>query len=100
MKRRPVFSDGGNSFSHVVFGMASAYIQVGILVFVAYQMHDFRNANFVVDMLEFAIGYALMCALRSLIAAGHSQRAPVLHSNVGLLREPSFLRKKGGRGNG
>ena len=72
MKRRPVFSDGGNSFSHVVFGMASAYIQVGVLVFVAYQMHDFRNANFVVDMLEFAIGYALMCALRSLIAR-HSQ---------------------------
>ena len=53
MKRRPVFSDGRNAFSHVVFGMASAYIQVGVLVFVAYQMHDFRNANFVVDMLEF-----------------------------------------------
>ena len=78
-KRRAVFSDGGNSLSHVVFGMASSYIKVGALVFAAYQMCDFKNVNFVVDMLEFAIGYALMCALRSLIAKGRSQRAPVLH---------------------
>ena len=57
---RGLFEDGANSFWHVVFGMAAYHVKLGALVYAAYQMYDFDDANFSVDMLEFLVGYVAM----------------------------------------
>ena len=54
---RSLLSDGANSFWHVVFGMAAYHAKIGVLVYTAYQLYDFDDANFPIDMLEFLIGY-------------------------------------------
>ncbi len=59
-RKRDMFEDGHNSFWHVVFGMLAYRIKVGIPVYVLYQMYDFCDVNFSVDMLEFLVGYVAM----------------------------------------
>ena len=61
---RGLFEDGWNSLWHAAFGMAAYHAKIGAPVFAAYQMYDFGDANFPVDMLEFLVGYAAMYALR------------------------------------
>ncbi len=58
---RVLFSDGWNSFVHFGIGAAAAVSQpviVGIL-FVGYQLTQANQSNTVVDLLEFALGYAV-----------------------------------------
>ncbi len=57
---RGLFEDGWNSFWHAVFGMAAYHAKIGAPVFAAYQLYDFGDANFSVDMLEFLLGYTAM----------------------------------------
>jgi hypothetical protein len=59
-RKRGMFEDGLNSFWHVVFGMLAYRIKVGIPVYALYQMYDFCDVNFSVDMLEFLVGYVAM----------------------------------------
>jgi hypothetical protein len=56
--------DGANSFWHVAFGMVASHVKVGAAVSAAYQMCDFDDVHFPVDMLEFLVGYVAMYALR------------------------------------
>ena len=57
MEKRLPFTDGWNSFFHVLFGIlgtASHFIFIG---FLAYQLQDPSETNVIVDLAEFITGY-------------------------------------------
>jgi hypothetical protein len=56
-RSRPIFSDGWNSFWHVVFGMLSIRFIIIVPIFVIYQLLDFYDKNLFVDLIEFFIGF-------------------------------------------
>jgi hypothetical protein len=58
MKSRPLFTDGWNSFWHVVFGILSIYYWIIIPIFVIYQLMDYKDVNLWIDLLEFAVGFS------------------------------------------
>ena len=54
---RPLFTDGLNSMWHVFFGILGVYFWPIIVVFLLYQLKDPYEANVIIDILEFMIGY-------------------------------------------
>ena len=54
---RPLFSDGWNSFWHVVFGILSIRFIIIVPIFIIYQLLDFYDKNLFVDLTEFFIGF-------------------------------------------
>jgi len=56
------FTDGANSFWHIVLGgVATQSMFVGIL-FILYQVWDMFEKNFFVDVFEFFCGYGVCAA--------------------------------------
>lgn len=53
---RLLFTDGYNSMWHFIFGVISVKYIIGIPIFVAYQLYDFKEKNALVDIIEFNIG--------------------------------------------
>ena len=49
--------------------MLAYRVKVGIPVYVLYQMYDFCDVNFSVDMLEFLVGYAAMYTVDTRVKA-------------------------------
>ena len=59
-KMRGVYTDGWNSFWHIVFGiLASKFPKVIVTLFMAYQLYDSQETNVVVDIAEFMYGYVV-----------------------------------------
>lgn len=56
---RPLFTDGYNSFWHVIFGIMSVFFVYIIPLFIIYQLIDLYDANLFIDLGEFAIGYVV-----------------------------------------
>jgi len=54
---RPLFSDGWNSFWHVVFGILSVRFIFVLPIFVIYQLIDLYDKNLFIDLTEFFIGF-------------------------------------------
>lgn len=57
MKPRPLFTDGWNSFWHVVFGILAIRFIIIMPIFVIYQFMDIYEKNLLVDLTEFFIGF-------------------------------------------
>jgi hypothetical protein len=57
MKSRELFTDGWNSFWHVLFGILSIRFFIIIPIFVIYQLTDIHDNNLFVDLTEFLIGF-------------------------------------------
>ncbi len=59
-KMRGVYTDGWNSFWHIVFGiLASKFPKLIITLFMAYQLYDNQETNVVIDIAEFMYGYVV-----------------------------------------
>jgi hypothetical protein len=56
MKSRKLFTDGYNSFWHVLFGILSIRFLILIPIFVIYQLMNLYDINLFIDLLEFFIG--------------------------------------------
>ena len=56
---RPLFTDGWNSFWHVLFGILAVRYYLIVPLFVIYQLLDWQDENLVCDLLEFAVGYMM-----------------------------------------
>ena len=56
---RPLFTDGFNSFWHVAFGIMAVWFWWITPLFVAYQLKDPYEKNVLIDLGEFAVGWAL-----------------------------------------
>jgi len=56
---RPPFTDGHNSFWHVVFGIMAVWFWWITPLFLAYQLKDPIEKNILVDFGEFTVGYML-----------------------------------------
>ena len=66
---RKLFTDGYNSFWHVVFGMLGYYSHIIIVVFIIYQLAtDFynNNSNYIIDIAEGLFGFMLMLIIHKL----------------------------------
>lgn len=74
---REPFTDGWNSFWHVLFGILSIRVFVIIPIFVTYQLIDFHDINLFVDLLEFFIGF-----FGSIIFASILNNHKIKHSMV------------------
>ena len=57
MKPRQLFTDGWNSFWHVVFGILAIRYIIIMPIFVIYQFIDIYEKNLLVDLTEFFIGF-------------------------------------------
>jgi len=57
MKSRELFTDGWNSFWHLLLGILSIRFLVIIPIFVIYQLTDFYDKNLFVDIAEFFVGF-------------------------------------------
>jgi hypothetical protein len=60
---RLLFTDGGNSASHVAFGGLAAWVWWIMPLYVVYQLVDPFEENVLVDLLEFFIAYGLVLYL-------------------------------------
>ena len=56
---RNFFTDGWNSAWHLIFGMLAVKLGWLMPVFIFYQFLDETDANMVVDILEFLVGYVV-----------------------------------------
>lgn len=66
---RKLFTDGYNSFWHVVFGMMGYYYYIIIVLFIVYQLvTDFynNNSNYIIDITEGLFGFMLMVIIHKL----------------------------------
>jgi hypothetical protein len=54
---RPLFTDGWNSFWHVIFGSLSVWYVFVMPLFILYQLNDFYEVNLFVDLAEFFVGF-------------------------------------------
>jgi hypothetical protein len=61
---RPLFTDGWNSFWHVVFGILGSKYSLILISFLVYQVvtHDPLSRSFA-GILEFVVGFMLNMAL-------------------------------------
>jgi hypothetical protein len=66
-KHRPLFTDGFNSFWHVVFGILATEFKIIIPLFVAYQFLDIYEKNVWIDIGEFTIGFVATYILSFLV---------------------------------
>ena len=60
---RPLFTDGYNSFYHVVFGMMSVWFWWIAPIFIAYELKDYKDQNLLIDLAEFFFGWVFMVLL-------------------------------------
>jgi hypothetical protein len=60
---RLLFTDGANSFFHVLAGFMSGIFWQIIPLFLGYQLIDYNDSNLIIDLSEFAIGFMLNKAL-------------------------------------
>jgi hypothetical protein len=60
---RLLFTDGANSFFHVLAGFMSGIFWQIMVLFVGYELMDYNDPNLVIDLSEFAIGFMLNKAL-------------------------------------
>ena len=54
---RPLFTDGWNSFWHVIFGIIAVRYLFIMPIFIAYQLIDIYEVNLFVDLAEFFVGF-------------------------------------------
>jgi hypothetical protein len=57
MKPRALFTDGFNSLWHVIFGILAIRFWFIMPIFIIYQLLDLTDANWLVDILEFCVGF-------------------------------------------
>ena len=56
---RALFSDGYNSFYHVLFGALAVRYWIVWPLFVGYQLWQGLGGNTVIDLVEFFVGYGV-----------------------------------------
>jgi hypothetical protein len=54
---RLLFTDGWNSISHALFGIAAYWVWWILPLFLAYQLKDPMDTNLFIDYTEFFLGY-------------------------------------------
>jgi len=59
---RPLFTDGWNSFWHVIFGMMTLWYWWISPIFITYQLKDYKDPNLWIDLAEFLFGWIFMLA--------------------------------------
>jgi hypothetical protein len=62
-ERRPLFTDGWNSFFHVYFGGLGFAFWAVIPNFIIYQLIDYYDVNLFIDLGEFFIGLVFVWIL-------------------------------------
>jgi hypothetical protein len=65
-RSRYIFTDGWNSFYHLMFGIFAYYDILIIFFFICYQFIDIHDKNLLVDIIEFFIGYIFIILLHIL----------------------------------
>lgn len=70
--RRPLFTDGFNSTSHILFGVVSNWWLWFVPIFIIYEILDHDDINLSVDIAEYLVGLlaAMAVASKSLVTAG------------------------------
>ena len=64
-KPRPVYTDGWNSYWHLLLGIMSAKFPLIIVpLYLSYQLFDIEERNVCIDILEFLIGMVTGMCLR------------------------------------
>jgi len=72
---RSLFSDGLNSFAHVIFGVLGVWYPIVVILFFIYQVVKHTTITQAIPgILEFLIGYAV--ALSSETSAGFASALP------------------------
>lgn len=61
---RPLFTDGWNSFWHVVFGIMTVWYWWIAPIFIIYQLKDYEDPNLWIDLAEFLFGLIFILSLR------------------------------------
>jgi hypothetical protein len=61
--RRPLFTDGWNSFWHLCFGCLAVKMYVLIPNFIMYQLIDYTDVNLWIDLAEFFLGLCVAAAI-------------------------------------
>ncbi len=61
--RRPLFTDGWNSFWHLCFGCLALQMYVLIPNFIMYQLIDYTDVNLWIDLAEFFLGLCVIWGL-------------------------------------
>ena len=61
--RRPLFTDGWNSFWHVCFGCLALQMYVLIPNFIMYQLVAYTDVNLWIDLAEFFLGLCVAWVL-------------------------------------
>jgi hypothetical protein len=55
---RPLFSDGWNSFWHILFGMIAAKYNIVLILFLGYEIFKHKSISYsYASITEFFIGY-------------------------------------------
>ena len=60
---RPLFTDGWNSFWHVIFGMMTLWYWWISPIFIAYQLKDYKDPNLWIDLAEFLFGWVFIIGI-------------------------------------
>ncbi len=61
--RRPLFTDGWNSFWHLCFGCLALQMYVLIPNFIMYQLVHYMDVNLWIDLAEFFLGLCVAAAI-------------------------------------
>jgi hypothetical protein len=61
---RGLFTDGFNSFWHVIFGIITFYCPYIIVFYVLYQYHDPVDKNLIIDIGEYIVGLIIIIMIK------------------------------------
>jgi hypothetical protein len=63
---RRLFSDGFNSFWHVVFGILTLYYPFIIVFYILYQYNDPSDENLIIDIGEYIAGLIIIIMIKKM----------------------------------
>jgi hypothetical protein len=61
---RGLFTDGFNSFWHVIFGIITFYCPYVFLFYIVYQYNDPNDKNLIIDIGEYLIGVIIIIIIK------------------------------------
>ena len=63
---RGLFSDGFNSFWHVIFGILTFYYPFIIVFYILYQYNDPSDENLIIDIGEYIAGLIIIIMIKKM----------------------------------
>jgi hypothetical protein len=61
---RGLFTDGFNSFWHVILGIITIYFPYLFIFYILYQFNDFNDVNLIIDIGEYIIGLIIIIMIK------------------------------------